>query len=87
MRAISEEKSKSNTRKREIQVEDEALAEEKRKVEVEKARMRSKEEELIEAATLLKERSEEVDELYVVRYSLYRYFKKYIPPSSHCVDW
>ncbi|XP_078317344.1 fas-binding factor 1 homolog isoform X2 [Crassostrea virginica] len=64
MKAISEEKNKQNIRRQEMQREEDQLDSERRKLEIEQAKMAEKEVELIKAAETLKERSEEVDQMY-----------------------
>ena len=66
MKAISEEKNKQNIRRQEMQREEDQLDSERRKLEIEQAKMTEKEVELIKAAETLKERSEEVDQMYFV---------------------
>lgn len=70
MKAISEEKSKSFNRKQEVMKEEERMKEESRLFEQKQNKLKNKEAELLDAATLLKERSEEVDEMYMVCYML-----------------
>ncbi|XP_061181663.1 fas-binding factor 1 homolog isoform X1 [Saccostrea echinata] len=65
MKAISEEKNKQNIRRQELQREEDRLDNERRKLEMEQAKMSEKEEDLIRAAQTLKERSEEVDQMYM----------------------
>jgi hypothetical protein len=66
MKAISEEKSKQNIRRQEQQREEDRLDSERRKLEMEQAKMSEKEENLVQAVQTLKERSEEVEQLFVV---------------------
>ncbi|KAJ8319221.1 hypothetical protein KUTeg_004312 [Tegillarca granosa] len=65
MKAISEEKSKSFNRKQDLLEEEERMKEESRLFEQKQNKLKNKEAELLDAATLLKERSEEVDEMYM----------------------
>lgn len=67
MATISEEKTKQIARKEALQKEVEGLEEEKRRIDTEMAKLHAKEEELIETVNLLKDRSEEVDAIYMVR--------------------
>ncbi|KAL5017874.1 hypothetical protein ScPMuIL_003596 [Solemya velum] len=65
MATISEEKTKQIARKEALQKEVEGLEEEKRRIDTEMAKLHAKEEELIETVNLLKDRSEEVDAIYM----------------------
>lgn len=66
MKVISEEKNKSYSRKEELTKEEQRIEEEGSKLQSEKAKQKAKEDELIEHAQLIKEKSEQVDEYYLV---------------------
>ncbi|XP_056020112.1 fas-binding factor 1 homolog isoform X2 [Ostrea edulis] len=65
MKAISNEKNKQNVRRQEHQREEDQLDNERRKLEMEQSKMLEKEEYLVQTAQTLKEKSEEVDQLFV----------------------
>ncbi|XP_076073940.1 uncharacterized protein LOC143045365 [Mytilus galloprovincialis] len=71
MKVISEEKSKSYSRKEELTKEEQRIEEEGSKLQSEKAKQKAKEDELIEHAQLIKEKSEQVDEYYLEANSKY----------------
>lgn len=66
MKAISEEKSKQNIIRQELQREEDRLDSERRKLEMQQAKMAEKEKDFLQAAQTLKERSEEMDQLFIV---------------------
>lgn len=66
MKAISEEKNKSFSRKEELTKEEQRMEEEQTKLQSEMAKQKAKEDELIDNAQLIKEKSEQVDEYYLV---------------------
>ena len=70
MKAISEEKNKSFSRKEELTKEEHRMEEQKTKLQSEIAKQKAKEDELIDNAQLIKEKSEQVDEYYLVCISL-----------------
>ncbi|XP_065921782.1 fas-binding factor 1 homolog isoform X2 [Magallana gigas] len=65
MKAISEEKSKQNIIRQELQREEDRLDSERRKLEMQQAKMAEKEKDFLQAAQTLKERSEEMDQLFI----------------------
>jgi hypothetical protein len=66
MKAISEEKNKSFSRQEELTKEEQRMEEQKTKLQSEIAKQKAKEDELIDNAQLIKEKSEQVDEYYLV---------------------
>lgn len=66
MKAISEEKSKQNIIRQELQREEDRLDSERRKLEMQQAKMAEKEKDFLQAAQTLKERSEEMDQVFIV---------------------
>lgn len=66
MKAISDEKNKSYSRKEELAKEEQRMEEERNKLQTEKVKQKAKEDELIENAQIIKEKSEQVDEYYLV---------------------